>query len=351
MKAAQNSIFQTTGMLIILTSWVVLIFFFQMLDIQRLELDWMVLIHVSFSLALILGTQIFLASTDKILFWSNVFLHLGFPFLGPCFSGCLVLALACSPRMELLSDFHEEDASLTIKKHNAEPKSFGDSLRHSLNVEPLVETIRSDQGTDLKRGAIEMLTRIANPHSVSLLKECLSDSNSEVRFYASSGLARIEEGLNHHIIKYKNRLKEMAEPTGNDYYQLAKAYYEFVYLAIQDEASLQYYLKQSIINFEKAYGCSPFESKILNALERAYTRAGLYAEARKLKESMEGDGDQDLMYTAESWFKERQFFKCKEVLLQMAEQSEQPNSTDPIGSVLGLWRLDKRKCGGTNFDS
>lgn len=288
---------------------------------------------------LCLGFQIFLGAAHKSLWWGNILLHFAVPIFGPFFIFVLILALVVSPKMELLSDFHEEDAALAIKKHDGDPKSYGESMRYNLNVEPLVETIRSKAGTDLKRGAIEMLSKMRTPHAVSLLKECLSDSNSEVRFYASSGLSRIEESLNERIIKYKKIVQNHAEPSSQDVFFLGKAYYEFIYLSVQDEASLQYYLKQATINFEKAFKINPNDLKIVEQLERAYTRSGRHEEARQLKNLVQLGEHQNLMYQAESWYNEKKFKKCKEVLNDMSNNLDPAQERGPVAEVLAMWGI------------
>ena len=219
-------------------------------------------------------------------------------------------------------------------------------MRHSLNVEPLVETIRSDASTDLKRGAIEMLAKMRSPYAVSLLKECISDQNSEVRFYASSGLSRIEESLNEKIIKYKNIIKQKSEVTHQDYFLLAKAYYEFIYLSIQDEASLQYYLRQSVDNFEKAFQLNPQDINYIEELVRAYTRIGRHEDARQLKDKVHLKEHKNLMYLAESYYKEKDYRKCKEILETFAAQGLPQESSGPIAGVLSLWEIDSKTAQG-----
>ena len=331
---------QRMGFLLITGTWTLGLGYLGRAGGQDLDPSHLVLLGLVCSLFWCLGFQIFLGVSYKSLWWGNLLLHFGLPILGPFFIFALILALALSLKMELLSDFHEEDAALAIKKHDAEPKSYGESLRHNLNVEPLVETIRSNAGTDLKRGAIEMLAKMRSPHAISLLKECLSDSNSEVRFYASSGLSRIEESLNEKIIKFKKLVQFNPEPSAQDFFLLGQAYYEFIYLAVQDEASLQYYLKQAVLNFEKAFKAQPQDLKVVEQLERAYTRAGRHEEARQLKNLVHLETHQNLMYQAESWYKERNFKKCKEVLQLLLSKGLPLQEHSPIAGVMAMWGLD-----------
>jgi hypothetical protein len=254
------------------------------------------------------------------------------------FALALVVSLALSPKMDLLADFHEEDKALRTHHAHEVEESLGDTIRKRVNVEPIVETIRSNAGVDLKRGAIETLTNIKNPHAVGLLKECLSDANSEVRFYASGGLSRIEEGLNADIISKKNNIKKMDHPSSNDFFELGKAYYEFIYLAIQDEASLRYYLDQSILNFEQAYQKEPKLTRYRQQLEKAYSRGGYHDKAKLLLQRQGASEERNLMYLAETHFKHADFERCQDTLAKVKAEDKK---WEAIEDVMQLWELAK----------
>lgn len=301
------------------------------IDDIKLEFNGIILIsYITSTVLFSLSIMLFYRVWSLYLLLFLIISHACFPVLGTAFSGCLMLSMFFFKKMELLSDFHEEDNQLKKGMSHDVTKSYAMSVQENVNVEPLVETIRSHASADLKRGAIETLTQICNPPSIGLLKECLSDPDTEVRFYASSGLSRIEERLNADIIKYKKVIEGKDEAGAMDYFNLAKAYYEFIYLAIQDEASLSYYLNQAILNFEKAYQKKD-ETKIRMALQRAYTKAGRNEDAKELEEKQIESHDK--MYLAEMFFKEGRLKDCKKALSEMDDKK----GWETIEDVKNIW--------------
>ncbi|MBF0196510.1 MAG: HEAT repeat domain-containing protein [Planctomycetes bacterium] len=292
--------------------------------------------HLVSSLVFALSSCVFWAALSRKLFLGLFLGYSVFPLFGAGFGGAIMLSIFFQKKMNLLTDFHEEDKALSKKMDsNLKTKTYQDSISDNMSVEPLVETIRSHSNADLKRGAIETLTQISNPQSVALLKECISDPNTEVRFYASSGLSRIEERLNNDIVKYKNKIKNLEHPEGDDYYNLGKSYYEFIYLEIQDAASLEYYMNEAIKAFTKAYEILPTNNRIRESLERALTKSGRLEEARKLKKTDVGE-DENLIYKAESYFREGKFAECQEVMKQLGKEEFQ---WEAIRDVKSLWLM------------
>jgi len=231
--------------------------------------------------------------------------------MAPMFFICLMVTLVFSKKLELLSDFHDESAPQNLNYESTE--TFEESIQKNVNVEPLVEIIRSHHmGTDLKRGAIETLTQICDPVSITLLKECLSDPDTEVRFYASSGLSRIEESLNEKIIKYKE-ITSKDEATAEDYFQYGRAYYEFIYLSIQEKDSLTYYLNMAIDNFFIAFKRNKTKKIYKDFLQKAYTNIEQHNNSEEIEKEL-SDQEDDPVYTAEVLFKEGKMVECRDML-------------------------------------
>lgn len=75
-------------------------------------------------------------------------------------------------------------------------------------IEPIIDIING-KDVELKRGAVNLLSRIGSPDAIKLLKNCLSDDNDEVRFYASTAIARLND---QHTFKIK-KLKKLSDKT------------------------------------------------------------------------------------------------------------------------------------------
>jgi hypothetical protein len=279
--------------------------------------DDLLLIHTISSLSFTIAASLFFRSISPLFITLNFCSFFLFPIMGAIFYGSLMVSLMLSKKMELLSDFHDESTPQNLNYETTE--TFEESIQKNINVEPLVEIIRSHHlGTDLKRGAIETLTQICDPVSVTLLKECLSDPDTEVRFYASSGLSRIEENLNEQILKYKEKTGR-DEATAEDFFQYGKSYYEFIYLSIQDNDSLTYYLNMSIDNFLIACNRNKSEKKYKEFLQKAYANAGEHEKSKEIEQELENES-KDPVYEAETQFKDNKFKECKSTLNNLNSQ-------------------------------
>ncbi len=95
---------------------------------------------------------------------------------------------------------------------------FNSFVQEETEIEPIIDIINGED-VELKRGAVNLLARIGNADAVKLLQNCLSDKNDEVRFYASTAIAR----LNDQHIKAIESAVESCEANENDAAVLAKA--------------------------------------------------------------------------------------------------------------------------------
>jgi len=341
MRLSRN-IHQPIGLFLVLSSWALIALLGQITELARLERETLLWLHILFATVQSFGFFIFCGSLNPALLAGNLIVHFFLPLLGPFFVVVYVVTVALSRKMDLLSDFHEEDKALALNRTQHQVRTYGESIRGTVNVEPLVETLRSHSGADLKRGAIETLTQISSPQSVALLKECLTDPNSEVRFYASSGLSRIEENLNQNILRHKRQLEQSVKPSFGDHLGLGKAYYEFVFLNMQDADSLGYYVRQAISHFEKALALNPEEPAVIQALEKAYYRTCNHdaLSALRSRQGLE-KSPQDPMYLAEYHFNSGNLAAAGQVLGQMKDQK----LYQAVRDVRELWLLRQPPAG------
>ncbi len=112
----------------------------------------------------------------------------------------------------------------------------------------IIELVRNTKIPAEKRlKAFIFLTEIISPETVKLLKIGLSDLNDEIRLLCFSELSKIEKKITSSIHYYLNILenarsdKKYLDALEN----LAKSYWEAVYLGIGDEELNQYYINQT----------------------------------------------------------------------------------------------------------
>lgn len=112
----------------------------------------------------------------------------------------------------------------------------------------IIELVRNTKIPAEKRlKAFIFLTEVISPETVELLKIGLSDPNDEIRLLCFSELSKVEKKITTSIHYYLNKLKTAVD---DDEYldaieNLAKSYWEAVYLGIGDEELNRYYINQT----------------------------------------------------------------------------------------------------------
>ncbi|WP_320169597.1 HEAT repeat domain-containing protein [Maridesulfovibrio sp.] len=96
------------------------------------------------------------------------------------------------------------------------PTDITEFLYDEVDVHPIADILAGDD-VGMKRGAVNLLRRIGSAEAVKLLRKCLSDENSEVRFYAHTALTRLEEDYAESMDKARFRVQR---------YESASAYAE-----------------------------------------------------------------------------------------------------------------------------
>ena len=154
----------------------------------------------------------------------------------------------------------------------------------------IIELVRNTKIPPEKRlKAFIFLTEIISPETVKLLKVGLSDPNDEIRLLCFSELSKIEKKITTSIHYYLNILenakddKEYLDALEN----LAKSYWEAVYLGIGDEELNKYYINQTYkyclqaIEFAESKGLT-VDPHIILILGKVELLKGDYEKAKEL---------------------------------------------------------------------
>ncbi|WP_457642051.1 tetratricopeptide repeat protein [Persephonella sp.] len=137
--------------------------------------------------------------------------------------------------METVPMFHLIEENIQIKK-----RKFGES-----SVREFV--FKRELPSDLRLKAFLFLTEIKSPESVRLLKYGLADQNDEIRLLSFSVLDKIEKKLNEQIHENLEKLKETKDihKKGEIYRDLAKLYWENIYIGMADKEITDFYLNEA----------------------------------------------------------------------------------------------------------
>jgi len=134
-----------------------------------------------------------------ILFYSCM-ISMFFPCIGSVASFLLILFKKLTPiekKLGIYSDYEEyigEGLEDIVYEHSVYEKILREA-RKEVSFEPFIDVVKSDDNRTKER-VIKKLSKIEEYDSVHLLKEALRDESSEIRFYASGALIKIEESMN-----------------------------------------------------------------------------------------------------------------------------------------------------------
>jgi tetratricopeptide (TPR) repeat protein len=146
-------------------------------------------------------------------------------------------------------------------------------LSDELTIEPFLD-ILSGIDEDLKRGALNMLGRMGTPKAVRLLKRCITDKSTDVRFYAHSTLTKLEEK---HVVRIKE-IKALADAGGADqarcFLELGKAYSSYADSGLLEGEMLRHYLSLARTAYDKAFQKDRSDPDLLLRMGRIHMETG-----------------------------------------------------------------------------
>lgn len=151
------------------------------------------------------------------------------------------------------------------------------SLLDEREIEPVVDVLKEDD-PELKRAAIEAITRQRDAGAVHLLRGLLHDPAPEARFFASVALARLEDEIGQSILAAQHALAE--DPDGPEARErLAWLYWDYALSGFLEGVTRDYYLGLALRAFEDAMEVSPDPDRLAVPKARVHLLLGNIVEA------------------------------------------------------------------------
>lgn len=153
-------------------------------------------------------------------------------------------------------------------------------LQDALSVEPIMDILAGND-EDLKRGAVDLLGRIATPEAIHLLRECLTNPSADCRFYAHTTLARLDET---HARKIKEAQELVASRKGGeaeDLRHLGNVYRDYGESGLIEDETRDHYLKLARDAFSKSLAKNPQDQGIPAILGELNVAVEDYGEAER----------------------------------------------------------------------
>jgi len=233
-------------------------------------------VHVFSSLLFSFSVVLFFRLSQNIFSW-----HLFWTFFLGAFSFSLFLmvgallflggAFFLTPQKQ---DFLEEETeeeewsqSLHIMPPDMTEEDIAETIHESLEVEPYIDILKNND-SELKKGALDQLSKIKTKESVYLIKSILKDPNPELRYCASLKLKKIEDECNEQILMFKEKLKHTKNKETHNH--LGDLYSHFCSLGILDSVTSDYYYKLALNEYVLSLQEDPKQSHILKNMAKNY---------------------------------------------------------------------------------
>ena len=110
---------------------------------------------------------------------------------------------------------------------------------HEPDLQPFTschDILASGASAEMKRGAILSLQRLETPEAVDLLRTALSDSDTEVRFYAAGALGAIEERLQDRLSAMEVQVARAGIHDRETYLGVAQACFDFAWFHLSSDS-------------------------------------------------------------------------------------------------------------------
>jgi tetratricopeptide (TPR) repeat protein len=195
--------------------------------------------------------------------WGVAALLLGlcaFPGLGP-----LAFSVALS-----IASFMRQRTTIEMPDETAPTLEISKAL--DLEIQPMVDVLHNSD-LETRRAAVAALGRHANPGSIGLLRQLLSDPRAEIRSDASIALTRIESefscALNASVKQW------IADPADSESaLTLADRYYQYACSNVLDEVSRHVYLVKARNLVEQVISQDSMEAELWMQLARIRQHLG-----------------------------------------------------------------------------
>jgi tetratricopeptide (TPR) repeat protein len=176
--------------------------------------------------------------------------------------------------------------------------------------------------SELKLRAFMSLSDLQSPITYSLIKENISNPMDEIRLMAFSMISKMEKQLNDKIHELNLRLKDddlSEEKKAKIYFELAQAYWDFVFFHIVDKEFENYAIEKALYYAEEGLKLKKdFIPYFL--IGRIYLRLKDYKKAKEYLElafNFKEFRYKVIPYLAECYFYERNFKKVKNLFSQL----------------------------------
>ena len=154
------------------------------------------------------------------------------------------------------------------------------SLLDERETEPVVDVLK-EEDPELKRAAIEALTKQGGADTVRLLRGLLHDPAPEARFFASISLSKLEDEIGQSILAAQRALAETPDsPEAREH--LAHLYLDYALSGFLEGVTRDYYLDLARGAFEDALEVSQRPDELILQLARVHLLLGNTAEATGL---------------------------------------------------------------------
>ena len=220
---------------------------------------------------------------------------LGFFFPG---IGLPILALAgmvsFGPRLfrqDILTQIKEY---VTYRKPDLEDiKSIDDVvsfIQTEIAIEPLVDIMNSDD-PDLRRGAVEALSKIKSPPAIRLLKQARADSNLDVRIYANTALSRLDSEKAEALEAAEHKAAQQSDDPEAQI-QFAREALDYAYSGLLEPETIPVYVNMAEAPVKRAYSLRPDHAETLELYGRVHLYQGRPEEAAAMfRQAMKMSGD------------------------------------------------------------
>ncbi len=162
------------------------------------------------------------------------------------------------------------------------PDDINAFLYEELDIHPIADILAGDD-LGMKRGAVNLLRRIGSAEAVSLLRKSLSDENAEVRFYAHTALARMEEDYSQLLDKAEMRTKKY--DSAQSHAELGTVYRNYANSGLPEINIQEHSMKMACENWKIACEMSPKNTDYIMRLAEIYIESHKFAEAVEIYKS------------------------------------------------------------------
>ncbi|MDO8494168.1 MAG: HEAT repeat domain-containing protein, partial [Deltaproteobacteria bacterium] len=214
-------------------------------------------------------------------------------------------------------------------------KSRQEKILQELDFQPFSEILAGEE-EDLKRGAVEQLTKLKTPGAIQLLQQYRSHNSIELRFYVTTALSKIKKDFEEQLAAAKNRLKKDRYKIASRL-SMAESYLQYARSGLIDVTMAQGFIQEAMYHLQFSVMDESAPREVFALLIEIYSESRDWKKVLQVLDILEKRGKENLTEIIKIRSKALYHLEDFTALAHLLREARQKNILTPELQTASHW--------------